>query len=331
MKSGFVSILGRPNGGKSTLLNRLVGAKIAIVADKPQTTRTAIQGVLTLPDAQIVFLDTPGIHKADSLFNKRMMDTVRAALDQRDLLLFVADAARHFGEEDRHAIDLVKKTETPALLVLNKTDCLGKDKGRLLPLIEQYRACHEFADYFPISALTGDGVDRLQQSIIDRLPEGPAYFPSDHLTDQPERFLAAELIREKILAVTHQEIPHAVAVAVDSWEEQTGVVSRAATQRRTPQNKAERVAPFCSSRETPKLTRIYATVYVERSGQKGILIGSRGAVLKQIGTAARKEMEALFGRRIYLDLHIKVQAGWREQPGFLNALDWRTMAGTDEN
>ena len=301
MKSGFVSILGRPNAGKSTLLNQLIGEKIAIVTDKPQTTRTSIQGVLTLPEAQIVFLDTPGIHKADSLFNKRMMDEVRAALDQRDLLLFVADASRKFREEDAHAVSLIKKTGTPALLVLNKTDLLGKDKSALLPLIEQYRAQHEFADFIPISAQSGDGLATLRQAVIGHLPEGPAYFPPGHITDQPERFLAAELIREKILEATREEVPHSVAVWVDKWE------------------------------ETPRLTRIYATIHVERDGQKGIIIGARGVMLKQIGTLARQEIESLFDRHVYLDLHVKVQPDWRQKPNFLAALDWRTMAGNDEN
>jgi GTP-binding protein Era len=301
VKSGFVSILGRPNAGKSTLLNQLIGAKIAIVANKPQTTRTSIQGVLTLPEAQIVFLDTPGIHKAASLLDKRMMATVRAALGERDLLLLVVDVSRKFGEEDRHAVDLIRKSDTPTLLLLNKVDLLHKDKGAVLPLIEQYRALHEFADYIPISAREGDGLDGLRQTIVERLPEGPAYFPPDHITDQPERFLAAELIREKILQVTREEVPHSVAVSVDSWE------------------------------DTPKLIRIYATIYVERSGQKGIIIGAGGAMLKNIGTLARQEMERLFGRHIYLDLHIKVQPRWRDKPAFLAALDWRTMAGTDEN
>ncbi|HTT62972.1 MAG TPA: GTPase Era [Bryobacteraceae bacterium] len=301
MKSGFVSILGRPNAGKSTLLNQLIGAKIAIVADKPQTTRTSIQGVLTLAGAQIVFLDTPGIHKPGSLIQKRMMDEVRAALDERDLLLLVIDASRRFREEDAHAVDLVKKTGTSALLVLNKVDLLPKDKGALLPLIEHYRGLHDFAAYLPVSALSGEGLAELREAIIERLPEGPAYFPPDHITDQPERFLAAELIREKILRATHEEVPHSIAVAVDSWE------------------------------DTPQRTRIYATIYVERGGQKGILIGAGGAMLKKIGTLARQEMERLFGRHIYLDLHIKVAPNWREQPGFLAALDWRTMAGVDEN
>ncbi|HUE00469.1 MAG TPA: GTPase Era [Bryobacteraceae bacterium] len=301
MKSGFVSILGRPNAGKSTLLNQLIGAKIAIVANKPQTTRTSIQGVLTLPDAQIVFLDTPGIHKADSLIGKRMMATVRAALDQRDLLLLVVDVSRKFGMEDRQAVDLIRKADTPALLVLNKTDLLHKDKGTLLPLIEQYRALNEFADYIPLSARSGEGLPELRQAIVARLPEGPAYFPPDFITDQPDRFLAAELIREKILDVTREEVPHSVAVAVDAWE------------------------------DTPDLIRIYATTYVERAGQKGIIIGAGGAMLKQIGTRARQEMERLFGRHVYLSLHVKVKANWREQPGFLAGLDWRTMAGADEN
>ncbi|MGA2131347.1 MAG: GTPase Era [Bryobacteraceae bacterium] len=301
MKSGFVSILGRPNAGKSTLLNQLIGAKIAIVAGKPQTTRICVQGVLTLPDAQIVFLDTPGIHKAGSLINKRMMDEVRAALEERDLLLFLVDVSRKFREEDAHAIDLVKKSGTPALLVLNKSDLLGKNKSAMLPLIEQYRAQHEFADYIPISARSGEGLDALRQAVIERLPEGPAYFPSDYITDQPERFLAAELIREKILEATREEVPHSVAVWVDQWE------------------------------ETPRLARIYATIHVERDGQKAIVIGAGGAMLKQIGSLARLEMERLFGRRVYLDLHVKVQPGWREKPNFLAALDWRTMTGNDEN
>ncbi len=301
MKSGFVSILGRPNAGKSTLLNQLIGAKIAIVANKPQTTRTSIQGVLTTPEAQMIFLDTPGIHKAGSLLDKRMMDTVRAALSERDLLLLVVDAARPFSEQDRHAVDLIRKAETPTLLLLNKVDLLPKGKGALLPLITHYSGLYEFADYLPVSARGGEGLDALRQNIVNRLPEGPSYFPEDYITDQPDRFLAAELIREKILRTTREEVPHSVAVSVDAWE------------------------------ETAKLTRIYATIYVERDGQKAIIIGAGGAMLKNIGTQARLEMERLFGRHIFLDLHIKVQSRWREKPDFLAALDWRTMAGTDEN
>jgi len=298
-RSGFVSLVGRPNAGKSTLLNALVGQKVAIVADKPQTTRTSIQGVLTLPDAQVVFLDTPGIHKADTPLNRRMMDTVRAALEARDLLLFLADASYSFSEEDRRAVDLLRKTTTPVVLVLNKIDLL-KDKALLLPLIEQYKSIYEFTDYVPISAAKGYGLDELRNLILEHLPEGPAYFPPDHITDQPERFLAAELIREKVLLATRQEVPHSVAVTVDRWE------------------------------ETPQITRIYATIRVERPGQKAIVIGSKGTMLKRIGTAARQEMERIFGVRVYLDLHVRVQPGWREKPAFLDALDWRTMAGRDE-
>jgi GTP-binding protein Era len=282
-KSGFVSIIGRPNAGKSTLLNALVGQKVAIVADQPQTTRTSIQGVATTSEAQIVFLDTPGIHKADSPINKRMMDRVRDALVERDLLLLVVDAARGFRGEDAQAVDLAKKSGTLVVLVLNKVDLL-KDKGRLLPLIEHYKALGE-----------------LRHVIVERLPEGPAYFPDDYITDQPERYLAAELVREKVLQATRQEVPHAVAVTVDRWE------------------------------EAPEITRIYATVRVERPGQKAIIIGTKGATLKKIGTLARQEMERIFGVHVYLNLHVRVQPGWREQPAFLNALDWRTMAGEDDH
>ncbi len=299
-KSGFVSLLGRPNAGKSTLLNALVGQKVAIVADKPQTTRTAIQGVLTIPGAQIVFVDTPGIHKGDSALNKRLMDTVRGALEERDLLVFVADATRAIGEEDRRAVDVARKRETPVVLVLNKID-LVKEKAKLLPLIEDYKRIHEFVDYIPVSATKGTGLDELRNVILSRLPEGPAYFPDDYVTDQPERFLAGELIREKVLLATRQEVPHSVAVSIDKWE------------------------------EGERLTRIFATIRVERDGQKAIVIGTKGAMLKRIGTEARHEMEKLFGAHIYLDLHVKVQPGWREKAAFLNTLDWRTMTGEDDH
>lgn len=299
-KSGFVSLVGRPNAGKSTLLNALVGQKVAIVADKPQTTRTSIQGVVTMPEAQIVFVDTPGIHKADSQLNKRLMDTVRASLEERDLLLFLVDATRAFTVEDRRALDVAIKTKTPVVLVLNKVDLLP-DKGKLLPLIERYKALHEFADYVPVSATKRIGLEELRNVILSHLPEGPAYFPEDYVTDQPERFLAAELVREKVLLATRQEVPHSVSVLVDRWE------------------------------ETPSLTRIYATIRVERPGQKAIVIGKKGAVLVRIGTLARVEMEKLFGVKIYLDLHVRVQPGWRDEAAFLNTLDWRTMAVKDDS
>jgi GTP-binding protein Era len=294
-----VSILGRPNAGKSTLLNTLVGSKIAIVADKPQTTRTSIQGVITTDRAQIVFADTPGIHRADSAINKRMIATVRAALNDRDVLLFVADASLDVTARDVEAVDLLRKTQTPSVLVLNKID-LVKHRPQLLGRIERYRALYDFADYVPVSATTGENLEQLRDVLMARLPEGPAYFPADHVTDQPERFLAAELVREQILGQTRQEVPHAVAVLVDKWEETRGLV------------------------------RIFATVYVEKEGQKGIIIGAGGAKLKQIGTLAREQMERFFGKKIFLDLHVKVHKEWREKPAFLDALDWRTMAGKDE-
>ncbi|MDE3198548.1 MAG: GTPase Era [Acidobacteriota bacterium] len=298
-KSGFVSILGRPNAGKSTLLNALVGQKVSIVADKPQTTRTAIQGVVTTPEAQIILVDTPGIHKSSSAINKRMMDSVRASLEERDLLVYVVDATKPFSEEDERAVSVLRRNPAPAILAFNKIDAL-KAKQDLLPLMEEYPKHHDFAEYLPISAETGVGVEKLRGEIVKRLPEGPEYFPEDHVTDQPARFLAAELIREKILLATRQEVPHATTVAIDQWE------------------------------ETERLIRIHASIVVEREGQKGIVIGKRGSMLKEIGTLARQEMEALFGIAIYLDLHVKVEAAWRENRAYLDALDWRTMAGRDD-
>jgi GTP-binding protein Era len=298
--SGFVSILGRPNAGKSTLLNAFVGMKVAIVADKPQTTRTSIQGVLTEPGFQIVFLDTPGIHKAGSSIQKRMMDAVRNALDERDVLLFLVDAAVPFSEADRKAVSLLHRSDAPAIVVFNKID-LVREKAKLLPLIGQYQQLHPFAAFVPISAHKGEGLEELKKEIVQRLPDGPLYFPEDHITDQPERFLAAELIREKALQLTREEVPHSVAVLIDRWE------------------------------DTPQITRIYATIYVERDGQKRILIGAKGSMLTRIGTLAREDMEKLLGRKIYLSLFIKVQPDWREKAAFLNAIDWRTMTGADEN
>ena len=299
-KSGYVSILGRPNAGKSTLLNALIGAKLAIVAEKPQTTRTAVQGVWTDERAQVIFLDTPGIHSSETMFNRRMMAEVRAALESRDLLLFVADATHEVRDEDRHALDLVTRSKTPVMLVLNKIDRV-KEKHRLLPLIETYKGFFDFKDYVPVSALKEDGLEELRRAILALLPEGPAYFPADYLTDQPERYLAAELIREKIIRATRNEVPHSVAVIVDRWD------------------------------ESSRLTRISATVYVERDGQKAILIGARGGMLKQIGTEARQEIEVVLDRKVFLELFVKVQNNWREDPAFLNDLDWRTMMGNGTN
>ncbi len=303
-RSGFASILGRPNAGKSTLLNAFLGSKLAITASKPQTTRTAVQGVLTADNAQIVFIDTPGIHKSDSMINKRMMETVRGATKDRDVLLFLADASVPFGAEDAQAIDLVKKAEAPVLLVLNKIDRLER-KDDLLKRLEEYRGAHDFAEFIPISAIQGEGLDVLKKAVIDRLPVGPAFYPADYITDQPERFLAGELIREKILNETRQEVPHAVAVLIEKWED---------------------TAPE-GARTKNKMIRISATVYVERDGQKAIIIGAGGTVLKKIGTEARLDIEQLLARKVFLELFVKVRANWREDPGFLNEIDWRSMAG----
>lgn len=295
--TGFVSIVGRPNAGKSTLLNALIGEKLAITARQAQTTRTSIQGVLTTDEAQIIFVDTPGIHRSDSLFNKRMMDTVRGALEERDLVVFVADAHKPMTEEDREAVSVLHRAKQ-SLLVLNKIDRV-EDKRLLLPLMEQYGALHSFVEMVPISARKGDGLDDLKRTITRYLPEGEPIFPPDYFTDQPMRFLAAEMIREKILRATQKEVPHAVAVLIDKWE------------------------------ESPRLTRITATIHVERPGQKAILIGKQGEMLKQIGTEARADIEELIGSRVFLSLFVKVKRNWREDPTFLNAMDWRAMVGSE--
>jgi GTP-binding protein Era len=295
VKSGFVSILGRPNAGKSTLLNAFLGQKLAIVTSKPQTTRTSIQGVVTTDKYQIVFVDTPGIHRSNTLMNKRMMDTVRASASA-DVVLFLIDVLEPLSEEDAQAIDLVKKLEAPAIAVLNKVDKL-QDKTKLLALIEQLQALHSFAEFVPISAMKGTGVDSLLKEIVKRLPKGEAMYPEDHLTDQPSRFLAAEILREKILHHTQKEVPHAVAVMVDTWV------------------------------ETPKLLKIAATIYVEKPGQKAILIGAGGAGLKKIGTIARYEMEKTFEKKVFLQTFVKVKQNWRQDPEFLASIDWRSMMG----
>lgn len=296
--SGFVSILGRPNAGKSTLINALVGTKVAIVADKPQTTRTTIQGVWTAEGAQVVFVDTPGIHAADSTFNKRMMQSIQEALDQRDLLLYLHDCTQQPGAADETALELVKRANSPVFLLMNKTDRLA-NKSLLLPMIEWFRSRHEFAEVWPVSALKGEGLEPLRKAILERMPEGPAYFPEDHITDQPERFLAAEIIREKILLLTRQEVPHSVAVLIDQWE------------------------------ETPRITRVAATIHVERQGQKIIVLGAKGSKLKEIGTQARIEIESILGRKFFLTLFVKVSPKWRENAAFLRDLDWRAQIGNE--
>lgn len=296
-RTGFVSIVGRPNAGKSTLLNALVGEKVAITARQAQTTRTSIQGVVTRPEAQIVFIDTPGIHKSDNLFNKRMMATVRGALDGRDVVLFVADATKPVSEKDEQAVAVLREA-TNAVLVLNKIDRLD-DKRLLLPLTERFMNLHSFAEVVPASAAKGAGVDELLRTIVKYLPEGQRVFAEDYMTDQPMRFLAGEIIREKILRAAREEVPHAVAVLIERWE------------------------------ELPELTKISATIHVERPGQKAILIGRKGDLLKRIGTEARQEIEQMTGAKVFLSLFVKVNRNWREDPEFLNAIDWRAMVGSE--
>ncbi len=296
-RAGFVAIAGRPNAGKSTLLNALVGEKVAITAPQPQTTRTSLQGVLTAPGSQIIFVDTPGIHKSDTLFNKRMMETVRGAIKDRDLVLYVADASKPVTEEDEHAIGALAHSEK-TLLILNKIDRV-EDKRLLLPMIERYQQLFPFLQAIPVSARSGDGMAELKRVILEQIPESPPLYPEDHLTDQPVRFIAAEMIREHILRAAREEVPHAAAVLVDSWDER------------------------------PSLTRIAATIYVERPGQKTILIGAKGSVLKKIGTQARHDIERLTGSKVFLSLFVKVKPKWRESPEFLDAIDWRAAAGNE--
>jgi GTPase len=295
--AGFASIIGRPNVGKSTLLNALVGERLAITAHQPQTTRTSIQGVLTSSEAQIVFVDTPGIHNSDTLFDKRMMDAVRRALDHRDLVLYVADATKPVTEQDLHAVNVLGQG-VRSLLVPNKIDRL-EDKRLLLPLIHRYMELFPFIDAVPVSARKGDGLDDLKRVVKRHLPEGPALFPDDYLTDQPMRFLAAEIIRESILRAAREEVPHATAVLIDEWEEK------------------------------PRLTKIAATIHVERSGQKIILIGNKGQMLKKIGSEAREKLERLLGTKVFLSLFVKVKPRWREDPAFLNDVDWRSVIGSE--
>ncbi len=298
MKSGFVTILGRPNAGKSTLLNTLVGSKIAIVTHKPQTTRNRVQGIINLPArkgrpaAQVILIDTPGVHKPDTRLNQRMMQEVREGLEGSDLILLITDATERFGPGEKFVLDMVKKAKTPAFLLLNKIDLI-KQKDRLLALIEHWRQLHDFAEVVPISAKKKDNLDDLLNAIVRQLPEGPPYFPSDQLTDQPLRFLAAELIREQVLLDTAEEIPYASTVLVERFEEEG------------------------------RLVRIAAAIYCERESQKPILIGRGGQMLKKIGTGARLQIERMLNKKVFLELFVKVKPGWRESRQFVDELDWR--------
>lgn len=298
MKSGFATIIGRPNAGKSTLLNQLVGSKIAIVTHKPQTTRNRIQGIINLkakkgrPAAQAILIDTPGVHRPDTRLDQRMMQEVREGLEGCDIVLLITDVTDKFGPGEQFVVNMAKKTETPTILLLNKIDRI-KQKDKLLEIIERWRQLHEFKEVIPISALKKDNLDVVLDSVVKLLPEGPPYFPSDQLTDQPLRFLVAEMIREQVLLETGQEIPYSTTVMVDQYEEEG------------------------------KLVRIAATIYCERESQKPILIGKRGVMLKEIGTKARKDIERMLEKKVFLELFVKVSPGWRESRQFVEGLDWR--------
>jgi GTPase len=350
LKSGFVAIVGRPNVGKSTLLNALTGEKVAIVTAKPQTTRNRILGVVEVagkkgaPAAQIVFVDTPGVHKPGSHLDRRMLQEVYEALETRDVVLVLMDATRRVGlsedpsqvlksgpgapgeissqvsearpgapgisqskgrkappnwaSEDEFLFGLIRKLDCPVFLVLTKIDLVRKEE--LLPMIEALRTQHNFAEVIPVSARKRDGLDVLVEKIVKALPKGERYYPADQYTDQPIRFMVAELIRESVLTETGEEVPYAAAVVVEQFEE--------------PEPGAKN-----------PLTRIAAVIYCERAGQKAILIGKGGSKLKEIGTAARKKIESLVGTRVYLELHVIVEPGWRERKGFVESLDWRNQ------
>src|SRR5450432_1681117 len=289
-KSGFVAIVGRPNAGKSTLVNKLVGQKIAIVTSKPQTTRNRIQGIVSKPEGQIIFIDTPGLHEADSALGRQMMHEVAAAVEGIDLLLLMVDASKDYPHADALLLQKAERFRGKTILALNKVDRLPKPK--LLPLIDAFNRAFDFAAIVPISALKGSGCDELVDAILRELPVGEPYFPEDQVTDQPERFLAAEIIREKAIRVMYHEVPYALSVLVDSFE------------------------------ETPKLLRIQVTLNVERDSQKKILIGHKGEMMKKIGTEARKELEALLDTKVYLGMFVKVVPGWRENPQKIRELDW---------
>jgi GTPase len=296
--SGFVCILGRPNAGKSTLLNALVGQKLAIVSPKPQTTRNRILGIVQVPKqkgrpaGQIVLLDTPGVHQPDSSLGRKMMTEVRGAIEGCNLLLLIVDVTRKFAESDQFVLDIAKKSDTPVFLLLNKIDLVAR-KDKLLPMIEQYRGLYDFKQIIPLSARKKVGLDVLLDHVVMALPKGVPYFPEDQITDQPVRFMVAELIREQVLFATNEEVPHATTVVVERFEEGT------------------------------RLTRIAAVIYCERDGQKRILVGKQGQMLKSIGTTARLQIEKMVGTRVYLELFVKVRPDWRESHAFVEDLDWR--------
>ena len=294
MKAGFVSLIGRPNAGKSTLLNRMVGEKVAIVSDKPQTTRTRVVGVKNYDgEGQIVFVDTPGVHKPTHRLNVRMVDVALDAMREVDLLALVVDASVKPGPGDRYLLKLVQGVTSPAILVLNKVDLIAKN--RLLPLLDEYQRAHPFVEFVPVSALDGTNVDALERAFLSHLPEGEPLYPADYLTDQPERTYVAEIVREKVLQLTHDELPFSTAVVVDRFEEP----------------------------DEGGLMQVYCTILVERASQKPIVVGKGGAMIKAIGTAARTELERFFATRLFLDLLVKVKSEWRNDERVLDDLGLR--------
>ena len=282
---------------KSTLLNALVGEKLAIISPKPQTTRNRIKGVIHIPEregiagGQVILIDTPGVHKPDSSLGRKMMAEVREALEGSDLILLIADVTRKSNPADRFVLDMARQSGTPIFFLLNKIDRI--EKGKLLPIIDEWRKLHDFREIIPISALKRKGLDVLLERVLQALPQGPKYFSEDEITDQPVRFMAAEIIREQVLLGTREELPYSTTVVVDQFE------------------------------EGERLTRIAATIYCEREGQKGILVGKRGQMLKKIGTAARLQIEKMVGTRVFLELFVKVRPGWRDSREFVDELDWR--------
>jgi len=280
LRSGFVTLIGRPNSGKSTLVNQLVGEKISIVTDKPQTTRNIIRGIVTRPEGQLVLVDTPGVHKPIHRMNSLMMKSVRDAISDVDVLALMVDASQRFGKGDQFALELVAPLSPTKVLILNKIDRVKKPD--LLPLIDMYSKLTKFEEIVPVSALSGENIETLVKVLFQLLPTGPALYPEDQLTDRQERSIAAEMIREKLINLTEEELPYSMAVSVDRFE------------------------------ESEAICRIYATIHVERETQKGIVIGKAGRLLKEAGIAARQDLEKLLGRQVYLELHVKVTADWRE-------------------
>jgi GTPase len=291
-RSGFVSFLGRPNAGKSTLLNRIVGHKLAIVSDKPQTTRTRILGVKNYAEGQTVFVDTPGVHKPTHRMNVRMVDIALESMREVDVLCLVVDVAVKAGPGDRYLLNLLKDVKTPTILALNKVDLIAKPK--MLPIIDQYRREHSFVEIVPVSATDGTNVDVLEKLFLEYLPEGEPLYPADYVTDQPERFFIGEIVREQVLQLTHDELPFSTAVIVDRIEA-----------------------------AADGITNIYCTILVDRESQKPIVIGRAGSMIKQIGTAARQELERYLNARVFLDLHVKVKSEWRDDERLLDEMGLR--------